>query len=265
MKILFNKIPHHMSSQWKVNLKLHKEKLFVFFFIIISFTPFYFLNKNKIYYLTREDGFFEYVGAIFLFISSLLSFYHWYRDKRGNNFYLIKIRKNIFYLLLGLLFLVAAGEEISWGQRIFKFSTPSYVEEVNIQKEFNIHNIKIFEKNDSFLNHLFFLLFAPAYFFRNFIFVFCFLIPLIFQRHIKCRKFFYTINIPISKMDVFYFFCVTYLISRLTGFLIDDERLLHSIVEVKEFVYGFFMTYMMVTIKQNDESVKNKFRSLKNT
>jgi len=250
--------------RWTVHLKLHKQILFVFFFIIVSFTPFYFLNKNTITSLTREDGFFEYAGAVFLFIASLLSFYHWYRDKRGNDFYLVKIRKNIFYLLLGLLFLVATGEEISWGQRILTFSTPSYLEEINIQKEFNIHNIKVVEENDTLLSRLYFFLFTPASFFRNFIFIFCFLIPLIFQRHIKCRKFLSTINMPISKMDVFYFYCVTYLISRLTGFLIDDEKLLHSVVEVKEFVYGFIMAYMMVTIKRNDESVKNNFRSLKN-
>ena len=35
----------------------------------------------------------------------------------------------------------AAGEEISWGQRIFGFATPDFLLPLNHQKEFNVHNI----------------------------------------------------------------------------------------------------------------------------
>lgn len=42
----------------------------------------------------------------------------------------------------GLFTLLVALEEISYGQRIFGYATPSAVEQVNTQKEFNIHNIK---------------------------------------------------------------------------------------------------------------------------
>ena len=40
-----------------------------------------------------------------------------------------------------LLMLVIAGEEISWGQRIFGFGTPSDLADLNNQDEFNLHNI----------------------------------------------------------------------------------------------------------------------------
>jgi hypothetical protein len=50
--------------------------------------------------------------------------------------------------LLALLYLVAtvgaifvAGEEVSWGQRIIGFVTPSALEDVNRQGETNVHNI----------------------------------------------------------------------------------------------------------------------------
>lgn len=42
-------------------------------------------------------------------------------------------------IALGALFV--AGEEISWGQRIFGWATPAELEEVNRQGESNIHNI----------------------------------------------------------------------------------------------------------------------------
>ncbi len=45
-----------------------------------------------------------------------------------------------------LLMVVFAGEEISWGQRIFGFSTPDSLIEINRQSEFNIHNIGIVDQ-----------------------------------------------------------------------------------------------------------------------
>ena len=45
------------------------------------------------------------------------------------------------YLLGALAFVFAAGEEISWGQRIFGFETPNYLREINRQNEVNLHNI----------------------------------------------------------------------------------------------------------------------------
>jgi hypothetical protein len=44
-------------------------------------------------------------------------------------------------LLLGLACVFIAGEEISWGQRIFGFATPEELEEVNKQGETTVHNI----------------------------------------------------------------------------------------------------------------------------
>jgi hypothetical protein len=44
---------------------------------------------------------------------------------------------------LVLFFFVCAGEEISWGQRVFGFGTPSDVSKVNEQDEFNLHNLKL--------------------------------------------------------------------------------------------------------------------------
>lgn len=42
---------------------------------------------------------------------------------------------------LALFFFVCAGEEISWGQRVFGFATPVEVKKDNEQGEFNFHNM----------------------------------------------------------------------------------------------------------------------------
>ena len=45
------------------------------------------------------------------------------------------------YVLGGMAMVFAAGEEISWGQRIFGFATPDFLMHLNQQKEFTVHNI----------------------------------------------------------------------------------------------------------------------------
>ena len=45
------------------------------------------------------------------------------------------------YVLGGMAMVFVAGEEISWGQRIFGFATPDFLMLMNQQKEFNVHNI----------------------------------------------------------------------------------------------------------------------------
>ncbi len=44
-------------------------------------------------------------------------------------------------LLLGLFCLFVAGEEISWGQRLFGFRPPNFFLEQNYQQEANLHNL----------------------------------------------------------------------------------------------------------------------------
>jgi hypothetical protein len=55
-----------------------------------------------------------------------------------------KHSRNIFFLLLALLMLFGAGEEISWGQRLIGFSTPATIKAANVQAEFTIHNLELF-------------------------------------------------------------------------------------------------------------------------
>ena len=44
-------------------------------------------------------------------------------------------------LLLAALFLVGAMEEVSWGQRLFGWGTPTILREVNVQGETTLHNL----------------------------------------------------------------------------------------------------------------------------
>jgi hypothetical protein len=56
-------------------------------------------------------------------------------------------------VLFGLAFLFGAGEEISWGQRIFNIESSEFFKQYNAQGETNLHNTII---NDTKINKLVF-------------------------------------------------------------------------------------------------------------
>ena len=49
------------------------------------------------------------------------------------------LRTWIWLVVLGCIYF--AGEEISWGQHLLRWETPSYIEAVNDQQETNLHNV----------------------------------------------------------------------------------------------------------------------------
>lgn len=82
----------------------------------------------------REDGLVEYATAIFLFIACLALIGH-ARRTSGRVRWLLA-----FY---ALAFFFAAGEEVSWGQRIFGIESTEFFTENNYQGETNLHNLVV--------------------------------------------------------------------------------------------------------------------------
>ena len=97
--------------------------------------------------LFREDHYFENVGAISLFVASVISFYIFALALKTRTLTKVNWLKLLVYLGLALLYFFGAGEEISWGQRIFHIQEPAVLREENLQQELNIHNLAIFENN----------------------------------------------------------------------------------------------------------------------
>jgi hypothetical protein len=104
------------------------------FIIIISYLLYHFLPPKTAIFLGKEDHFFEWLTAI-CFLGSCIYFFLSFKKSR-----------NFFFLLLALVMLFGAGEEISWGQRIFGYGTPETVKDLNVQGEFNLHNLEIFNQ-----------------------------------------------------------------------------------------------------------------------
>jgi hypothetical protein len=86
----------------------------------------------------REDGLVENLQVVFLLASFGIAIYKcFHAPESGRSFYFIT------WIGLAFLFFFAAGEEISWGQRIFNFGTTGFFDSNNLQHETNLHNLEI--------------------------------------------------------------------------------------------------------------------------
>lgn len=86
---------------------------------------------ERLHHWMREDGPFEFATFACYLIAGLIFVIHARRlpDRR------------IWSAGLALLFLLVAGEEISWGQRMLGFQTPPTLEQLNLQRETTLHNL----------------------------------------------------------------------------------------------------------------------------
>lgn len=117
------------------------DKLAYSFLIIIFGLGIYFANTDLAFFdevYTSEDGFIEAGSALFLLSSSMLLAYKFIK--------LFKHKKILWKVgMLGLIivFFFGAGEEISWGQRIFNVESSEYFLQNNAQGETNLHNMVV--------------------------------------------------------------------------------------------------------------------------
>lgn len=83
-----------------------------------------------------EDRAYEWIGFFGFFgagVFSLLTLI--YREKMPKF-------AALYILGIGIFFIVCAGEEISWGQRVFGWETPQSFADANEQGETNLHNLE---------------------------------------------------------------------------------------------------------------------------
>jgi len=124
----------------------HTDVVLVGIFILFHAVGIYLMLQAPETFATdfaEEDGIVEYLTAVLLFGGSmalLAQAIQWYSFGGLKRFGLL----TAFY---ALLFFFAAGEEVSWGQRIFGWESTEYFLENNHQGETNLHNLMLGEVN----------------------------------------------------------------------------------------------------------------------
>lgn len=119
---------------FKKRINVLISTLFLFFLLMGLFT--YTFPVNFFIEINKEDQLIETLQFFVVIFSAglafLLALLH---QKQKNTFYFL------FYLFGGLVLLFVAGDEISWGQRIFNFQTPELIlQHADSQNEVSIHN-----------------------------------------------------------------------------------------------------------------------------
>ncbi len=102
-----------------------------FYLIIVRLWPF-----DYFYYLIKEDKIIENLQVAVLFVSGILILLRILMNKNK-----IHWKFFLFCIFLVITLFFIAGEEISWGQRIFNIKTPDKLTKINLQNEITLHNI----------------------------------------------------------------------------------------------------------------------------
>lgn len=170
-----------------------------FLMLLLSYSLLFFFGGELRWQLLREDGLLENVSALFWLLSAIFFFVLFLLDQRGNDFFFIKSNRNIFFLMLGVVFFIGFGEEISWGQRFFGLKTPPVLCELNEQRELNIHNLKGFTVER---------LFSVFWFF------YCVVAPVVSKLSKKSHVFFKRINLPLVPVGGGLLFLFNYFVSK---------------------------------------------------
>ncbi|MBS3993729.1 MAG: hypothetical protein KGZ87_08435 [Bacteroidetes bacterium] len=123
---------------------LTKTDIYGYAFLIFVFIIGIYTSNTDLNYFenvfAREDGSIEYGTAFLLLCISLLQLYRFQALQRYKGF--IWKLGTLFFIAI---FFFGAGEEISWGQRIFGIESSAYFLENNAQQETNLHNMVVGE------------------------------------------------------------------------------------------------------------------------
>lgn len=238
-------------------MKISFLKIASIYLIVLGTFSIIFFDNNEIIALGTENGPIEILGAIFfLLAASLFIAAYIYSSNAGNKLRRFTTHKNLFYLLLGVLFLVCFAEEISWGQRIFNWETPELFNQINLQKETNLHNIWLFDSTESDSSRkstMHTMLFNMNRLFAIFWLSFCVIVPIIDRFSLRMRNFFKTIGLPITPLWIGMLFVTHAIVFQIIYSFIDlphDVR--NSVNELKESNYAFiFSIFAYYELRRN--------------
>lgn len=209
--------------------------LFLSLLLLVFYLPSY-ISNDLLMRLTDEDGFYENIGALSYLLASLifaaLAFFPRLYNNRSNH---RKYSERFYFIFFALLFFFAFGEEISWGQRIFGFATPEPIEDINVQGEFNVHNLEVFtgktvdgEEKTGILSYL-----NLSKLFSVFLIIYLLIIPLLNKYNSAVRKRIKKISLPVSNFLLGVVFCFNLQYENVLRWINSDLEV-HGLVEIKE-------------------------------
>jgi hypothetical protein len=130
---MLNRFTKGLSEEYR-NTRI--SMLISFFSIIFCYTLYGWCSDETIEWLGLETAPVELGTSAFFLLAGILFIYSFRQTS------------SYFFLMFSVAFIFAAGEEISWGQQLLHFETPESIKSHNVQEEFNIHNLLVFNTGD---------------------------------------------------------------------------------------------------------------------
>jgi hypothetical protein len=186
------------------------------------------LSGDTVDALVEEDGVFETAGTVGLGAAAVGFGVGAVRARRAAAEGRVSSLKVWVLALFALGMFVAAGEEISWGQRIFGIETPESIREDNVQGELNLHNLSGVQGKMDIAFQLFwgmFIVLAVAEWVSP-------------RRGAWVNRF-----LPVAPLGVAVFLAANYVMAQIAerafeGGYTSIYPLIHSVTELKEAVAG---------------------------
>lgn len=221
------------------NLGLLEKIIAVILMITVIFGLFiYFTDADSFANLVREDGFYENLTSLFLFLTSITLFAKFFRYQK---YYGITWKIGVFLMAVAMFF--GAGEEISWGQRIFGVESSDFFIQNNAQQETNLHNMVVGEVK---LNKLIFSNIMSICFGIYFL-----VLPILWTKSPKLKSLIDSFGISVARnIHLFLFIGATILILG----IIDHDRKW----EMWEYVFGLIMFMIVYNPLNNKEIFSEK-------
>lgn len=220
-----------------------REEKFFFFMIFFIVIQGMFISWINVDYFkgdfVREDGLVEWLQFHALCFAALVSY--------ARIFIYFKTRDWFFLLtLLGfaLVFTFGAGEEISWGQRIFGIHSSEFFAQHNSQQETNLHNL-ILSGNDGSQYRLNKIIFGT--FLGICIGIYFLILPVLYRKFEGMKKLINRFGFPLPK----YFHLAAYLLLAVLVALTKSSK--HK--ELLE-LGGCWIFFMMILFPLNKEIFK---------
>jgi len=206
------------------------EKGVLLFNLILLITGIVLYNTNfdvfQVY--IEEDGFVEWItvlgllGVVFVCLNRLIT---------------LRKEKNAFFLFVtaitAILFFFAAGEEISWGQRIFGIESSDFFKQNNAQQETNLHNLVVGGKK---INKIIFSTVLSIC-----LGIYFLLFPLLYVKWNKFKQFVNFSGIPVPRVYHAAGILVTFLLSE----IIRDGKRAELLESGAALIFFLLMLYPM--------------------
>ena len=155
--------------------------------ILIAGFTFFYTDIQRFEWFVKEDSLVEWLTVAGLLCASFVCFARFLSLFRSKGWWFLTVQ-----FILGLLLFVAAGEEISWGQRLLGIESSEYFQKNNAQGETNLHNLVV---NGVKINKLVFSTFLSIV-----LALYLIGLPILFHRNKSFRSFINNSGIAVPRL-----------------------------------------------------------------